>query len=310
MDIVCSTDNNFLLYLGVAICSICENNGGQALYFHIIVGNDVTDSRKAMLADMASRYGSRISFYSINESVLAEFPVGQPGQPPHITPAAYYRLFLASLLPDDIDKVLYLDCDILNVSGLSDLWGMDISGYAIAAAPDMYTCERSVYDRLGYPVSLGYFNSGVMLVNLKYWRDNNIQEEFMKFWYEHPERVLFHDQDILNFVLRNRKKTVHLKFNVQEPMLHKVLPLPDSFKSEIEEALSSPVIIHFTTPSKPWVSGCKHPYKKAYFKIHELSGLPKFKIVRRKISLYWRLRNSMNSLGILRKADGYRRVVL
>lgn len=101
---------------------------------------------------------------------------------------------------------------------------------------------------------------------------------------------------------------MHLKFNVQEPMLHKVLPLPDTFESEIDEALSSPVIIHFTTPSKPWVRGCKHPYKRAYLKMHELSGLPKFKIIRRKISLYWRLRNFMNSFGLLGNADGYRKV--
>lgn len=308
MDIVCTVDNNFLLYLGVAICSVCENNRGRVLNFHIIVGDDVPSSGKTMLSDMVCRYGGRISFYSINESVLAELPVGQPGQPPHISAAAYYRLFLTSILPETIDKVLYLDCDIINVVDLTALWDTNIDGYAVAAAPDVFECYGSLYDRLSYSSELGYFNSGVLLVNLKYWRENHLQEKYLEFWKEHPERVVYHDQDILNYVLRERKLVLSFKYNVQEPLLHEVNPLPGKYQPEVEEALANPVIIHYTTPSKPWVKGCRHPWKNVFFAYHGKSGLPKFKIIRRKISLYWRLRNFMNSFGLLGNADGYRKV--
>lgn len=311
MDIVCATDNNFLLYLGVALCSVCENNGGQELNFHIIVGDDVPASGKAMLSDMVGRYGGRTTFYSINESVLAELPVGQPGQPPHISAAAYYRLFLASILPETVDKVLYLDCDIINVADLTALWDTDIDGYALAAAPDVIECCDLLYERLHYPAEFGYFNSGVLLVNLKYWRENHLQEEFLNFWKQHPERVLFHDQDILNYVLKERKRVLHLKYNVQEPLLHEVNPLPEKYQKEVEEALANHVIIHFTTPSKPWVKGCRHTWKEVFYEYHKKSGLPRFKLVAKgKTSFYWKLRGMLVQIGLVKPLFKYRTVSL
>lgn len=307
MDIVCATDNNFLLYLGVAICSVCENNRDQDIEFHIIVGEDVSEPGKSLLSEMVGRYGQRMSFYSINESVLKELPVGKPGQPPHISVAAYYRLFLSTILPETVNKVLYLDCDIINVSSLAPLWDTDIDDVAVAAAPDVFECYDSLYDRLQYHSELGYFNSGVLLVNLRYWRENHLQEDFLEFWKQHPERVLYHDQDILNYVLKERKRVLHLKYNVQEPLLHVVNPLSEKYQNEVEDALHNPVIMHFTTPAKPWVRGCRHPWKKEFFEYHRKSGLPKFKLAgRQKISLYWRIRNFCMKFGIGGHENGYR----
>lgn len=307
IKIACATDQNFILYLGVMICSVCENNKDRDLSFFIIVSDDVQDSDKKKLSTMVTRYGQSISYCNIQESVLKELPVGKPGQPPHISVAAYYRLFLASILPENVDKVLYLDCDIINVGSLAPLWDNAIDDVALAAAPDVFECYDSLYDRLQYPSELGYFNSGVLLVNLKYWRENHLQEEFLEFWNQHPERVLYHDQDILNYVLRERKRVLHLKNNVQEPLLHEVNPLSEKYQKEVEEALAFPVIIHFTTPAKPWVKGCRHPWKSVFYEYHKKSGMPKIKLAKRqKMSLYWRIRNFCMRFGIWGKENGYR----
>ena len=66
-----------------------------------------------------------------------------------------------------------------------------------------------------YSPSLGYFNAGVLLVNLRYWRENNLSESFFEIINKYPERLRYHDQDVLNIVLKEIKLTLPLKYNVQ-----------------------------------------------------------------------------------------------
>lgn len=102
-----------------------------------------------------------------------------------------------------------MDGDIIVRNNLNELWNTDIKDYAIGAVPDQSEGLIVFYNRLKYPPRLGYFNSGVLLINLKYWRDNNLTEQFNKFLQTYPERVVFHDQDILKYTLRIRKNLYH-----------------------------------------------------------------------------------------------------
>lgn len=309
MQIVFTSDNNYLRYLGVAMCSICENNRGEEICFHVILSGEVQDEGKQYLEEICGRYGKGIKFYPIHNELLKVLPAGEAGQPAHISNAAYYRLFLSSILPEDVDKVLYLDCDLIAVRSLVSLWDTDMADCPVAAVPDMDEAALDKYRRLQYPPALGYFNSGVLLVNLKYWREHDCQGQFENYIAEHLDRIVYHDQDVLNVVFCRNKKVLPIKFNVQEAALMTRVNISWEYDEQLEEALKEPVIIHYTTWKKPWNEGCEHPWKSEWYKYLDITGVKDFKQVKKpaaKVSMMARVRMLMVRLGLLEPVYQYR----
>lgn len=308
MQIVFTSDNNYLPYLGVAMCSVCENNREEEITFHVVLSGEVKEEGKQYLEGICDRYGKQLRFYPIHNDLLKILPAGEAGQPMHISNAAYYRLFLASILPEDIDQVLYLDCDLIVEKSLLPLWNTDMTDCPVAAVPDMDEAVLDKYRRLRYSPSLGYFNSGVLLINLKYWREHNCQGQFEQFVAEHLDRIVYHDQDVLNVVFRENKKVLPIKFNVQEAALYTRVNISWEYDEQLEEALKDPVIIHYTTWKKPWNVGCSHPWKSEWYRYLRIAGLKDFKPVKKegKTSLYGRIRKLMVKVGLLEPLYRYR----
>lgn len=268
MEIVCSTDNNYVMPTGVMICSLCENNRSENIRFHIL-SSDITDDNRAAIERITGSYGKSVEFHKIDDDALSDFPIRREGQSSHISSlATYYRLFLGDILTDDITKVIYLDGDMIVRGSLAPLWDVSMDGYAIAGVPDTNNNTVEHYNRLRYPQSMGYFNAGVLVINLKYWREHNVKDEFFKIVREHPERLGCHDQDILNYVFRTCKKRLNVKFNFQNNFLfeHQYTNLSYDIIDEIDAALHNPVIIHYITGPKPWQRNCIHPYRTEFFK--------------------------------------------
>ena len=273
MHIVCCTDHNYIMPTGIMICSVCENNSNISIIFHVICNNNVSIEDKSDLNNIVNRYNQTINFYKIDNDIPACFTIGKENQPQHITISSYYRLFLADILPSDIEKVLYLDGDIVVRKSLESLYNTDIKDYSIGAVIDMSQSNISYYNRLKYSPSYGYFNAGVLLINLSFWREHNLIKEFIDFASNYPERIKLHDQDILNFVLRNSKYNLPLSYNFQSGFLykHEYRDFSWEYDEEIEKCYLDPHIIHYTCPIKPWGEKCNFPYKSAFFQYRDLT---------------------------------------
>ncbi|MFY7944385.1 MAG: glycosyltransferase family 8 protein, partial [Crocinitomicaceae bacterium] len=118
-----------------------------------------------------------------------------------------------------------------------------------------------------------YFNSGVMLINLRKWREENIESKFLEFINEKPEKIKYWDQDVLNFCLKNKWLRLPQKYNLTHFFFYPDVYPPAYFgmkQDEFEKSVKDPIIIHFTSHQKPWIEGCKHPKKELYFQ-YELS---------------------------------------
>lgn len=266
MNIVCCTDHNYVMPTGIMICSVCVNHTNCNVKFHVICNDDVTDEDKTALINIACQYHHSICFYPVNIEVPHSFTINKTEQPKHITIAAYYRLFLVEILPANIDKVLYLDSDVIVRHSLQEMYNTDIHDYAVGAITDCFEGNIEYYNRLRYSPSLGYFNSGVLLVNLEYWRQNKILQEGIDFATMYPERIVYHDQDILNYLFKNKKKTLSLKFNLQNVHLYKKIMISWEYETELYEAINDPYIIHYTSSCKPWKKKCTNPYKNEFLK--------------------------------------------
>ena len=129
--------------------------------------------------------------------------------------------------------------------------------------------------------SYGYFNSGVALINLKKWREENLYVKFREFVNKHQDRILCSDQDILNYVLRKDKLELPLTYNFQDAFMVVSPNLPRiswTKEQEICNASMDPCIVHFSTKhSKPWFKDCGSPYQKEfikYLKLTEWANMP------------------------------------
>jgi lipopolysaccharide biosynthesis glycosyltransferase len=162
-----------------------------------------------------------------------------------------------------LDKVIYIDCDLIIKEDISLLWDIPLNNFMIAAIGDIGGVFR--LEELGMPSSSQYFNSGVMVINLTKWRKQGVTSTILDFLLRNPHKIHFHDQDGLNAILYNDWLALPPNWNMQNNMLDKTTSVYFSQK-ELEEAKRHPSIIHFTGTSKPWEFDNTHPYKKEYYK--------------------------------------------
>ncbi|WP_287621123.1 glycosyltransferase family 8 protein [Parabacteroides sp.] len=275
MDIVCCPDKNYVMPTGIMMCSLCENNKEEEVTFHVM-HTDLTAEHERSLKNITERYEKKsICFYKISQNDLLNVKLGEKGQQ-KLSISTYYRLLMSSLLPENVRRVIYLDGDIVVCGNLKGLWNEDMECFALAGVPDAKLHQGKIeqtYNQLKYSPSLGYFNAGVLLVNLDYWRKHNSIKEIFDFVKSTKNGFLHHDQDILNYVFREKKKFLPLKYNLMPEFLlwppYRLISW--EYDEEIDqEAARSPVIIHYSI-AKPWIKGYDHPYREEFLKYKSLT---------------------------------------
>lgn len=264
MEIVACTDKGYVMPTGVMMYSVCFNNQDADITFHLIVDESVTQKARCDLKEAVEKFvNKRIVFYEVDSQRTKGLPTRTIFG---ITQAAYYRLYLTEIIPQTIDKVLYFDGDIIVRHSLASLWETDLTGYAVAAAIDMSSANIEYYNRLRYPSDLGYFNSGVLLINLDYWRKHHVIDMFSNFISNHSDIIRCEDQDVLNVVFCNHKLWIPVKYNLQHGFLKKNAKYDYwKYEKEVEEARKDPVIVHYTS-FKPWEKNTKeiHPFSSSF----------------------------------------------
>lgn len=286
MHILCSTDSNYIMPTAVMMKSVSVNNFDVYVCFHIIIDKSVDLFQKKQLQDVVDKKKHTVIFHTFDETLIDTFPRIGEVKENYITKATYYRLFVTKILPDDLEKIIYLDGDVVVDKPLKYLWEIDMSNYAIAGVTDMSEMIHD-YHRLGYDTKFGYFNAGVLVINLKYWREHNVIENFMDIIINQPERIKLHDQDILNIVFYNRKLVLPLRYNVQSGFLYKPEYQQmdyERYKDELHSAIYSGMIIHFCNEIKPWHKDCKNPLKRKWIKYLKMTKWKNYRF-RRKFPL-------------------------
>lgn len=271
MNIILCASDNYTMQCGVTICSVCENNRDSDVDFYVITDDDFTDEHKQQLRDLVASYDNKtITFIIVKENQIDKFIQFET---PWWTKHIFYRLLSAELIKS-IDKAIYFDCDVIVRHSLTDFWNIDLTDYAVGCIYDSMEGLIEFYNRLGYSSDLGYFNSGVLLMNLKYWREKGITDKFFDFIQKFPEKLKCPDQDVLNYVLRNEKLKLSSKFNFQSGFLfkkHRMTFDYSKYCNELEEASKDPIILHLSG-ARPWFKGrISHPYQSEWFKYKALT---------------------------------------
>lgn len=265
--IACSCDNNYIPHCGALITSIFVNNKKHDVEINIFTEGISVDNQHK-LQRLSNEYNQKINIVSVDSSKFSVFnslktKIKLPIQ-------TYFRLIIPSLL-SDYEKVLYLDVDMIVCSDLSELWHTNIEGKAIASAPDTARNISPSCKRLGYSESESYYNAGVGLYNLNYLRNSCLWEKAIEIVSKYPERIMYHDQDLLNMIYHGHFVELSIKWNFMQSFYMKEPSVVNRQLCDLEKYIHKPCIIHYTASLKPWFIECNHPLKNEYWKYLKLS---------------------------------------
>ena len=147
IHIACNIDANFIQHCAVTLVSLFENNKRADICVHIVAPY-LSEADQAILRNLAAPYGNEVCFYYPPKDLLQCFSIKKFGK--RISMATYYRCMFSSILPESLEKVLYLDCDIVILGDISEFWNTDLSGCGAACVEDIGKDEDERYERLHY----------------------------------------------------------------------------------------------------------------------------------------------------------------
>ncbi len=205
------SDANYSAFLATTIVSILKNaDPDDRLVFHIVDSGLTQNDRDAVEKLKDIRDFDFVFYQPDLQKYLHVFCDDIQSFPVVVN----HRLFAPSFLPASLDKVVYMDVDVVVLDSLRDLWNVDPGDAILAAVPDQ-NIRLSHRRAIGLDDDYPYFNSGVLVMNLKKWREVNATEEMLKIAVEIKENIDFPDQDVLNvYVARHARALAPKEWNV------------------------------------------------------------------------------------------------
>jgi lipopolysaccharide biosynthesis glycosyltransferase len=272
INICYAADENYAMQAGVSICSVLENNADDKFQFFILCDRYSEDS-KEKFAQIEQKYNTKIDLINVTAyletlSKTALYVPDAIGENGLIT-FMYARLFIASLLPGDVERLLYIDCDTFVNADLASLASYPLKK-TMGAVIDLYPVEYN--RRIAFKQEDLYFNSGVLLIDLNRWRALDIENKIMQNITNLTETYYMHDQDILNVVLKEEIEAIPLDYNMMyisraysaEDVLRFTGKTEATYYSldAIRQAQKHMVIIHYAGDyyGKPWNFPTSNPY--------------------------------------------------
>lgn len=240
-NIAITVDKNYSIHAAVMLYSLLFNNNAKDIHINIIVDFN-NFFYKIPILYVLKRKKCSYTFYYLNEKKIGftkNLLISH-----HISIATYFRLFLPSIL-NTIDKVLFLDCDMIVDGNIDELYMTNIVSHSLAAVTD--NNEERIQ---ALKLNNRYFNAGVMLLNLAYLRENKFESLFEDFITNHAEKIVFWDQDVLNATTHESMLPLNSKWNC----------LSYNYDKNIK-----PIIIHYAGYHKPWNGFSEHVLQDKYF---------------------------------------------
>jgi Lipopolysaccharide biosynthesis proteins, LPS:glycosyltransferases len=262
ISIAVAADEGYAQHLAAALVSAAVHLPPSARACFYVIDGGLSPVSRRLLEDTVSAHRVRIRWVGMPIRFLDGIRAGG-----HLSAATYYKILVPELLRRyAIDKVLYLDCDVIVLGDLTPIWQEDLRDYALAAIEDIGgQCRKK---ELAIPLSHPYFNAGVLLFNLRKWREERLTDRVLAYAAMHGERLLFHDQDALNAVLHGEWLELPPEWNLQSNMLT---------ANQRKVGLRRPIVVHYTGASKPWHYDNVHPYRNEYYRYLNMTAWRRYR---------------------------------
>lgn len=222
-------DNNYARCCATSITSFCLNNPTKNFNFHIMA-KDLSTTNKKQFEQLAQLYSINIYIYEINIDTLAKLPTQT-----HLPIATYFR-FILPLILDNVDKLFYIDADIICLQNADDFFNINLNDNIIGAVPDLPWMNTKRNKALNLRNHI-YFNAGMLIINIAKWNNFNTFTKVLQAIQNEPQKFRYLDQDALNLILTNHIQYLDTKFNCIDI---------NSIKQK------NIILLHFAAHPKPW----------------------------------------------------------
>ncbi|WP_037287232.1 glycosyltransferase family 8 protein [Saccharibacillus sacchari] len=256
MNIVFTIDRNYIQHLCVTLKSILRHTKTNLSAY--IIGKDLGEPDRRLIEENFIDDEIRFFFIEINPDRLLRLGIDTN----HLPIEVLFRLVAPELLPDSVEKAIFMDCDIVVLDDLAILYETELEGYLLGAVVDII---YEAYRILNLDSILDYFNAGVMLIDIFSWRKQDFTAQALKYASENAAILRYADQDILNGLLRGVWKRLPQQWNVITNLFENPTVFQKTFGEERHAQVSGrPSLVHFTGDIKPWSFFSNHPYRDRY----------------------------------------------
>jgi lipopolysaccharide biosynthesis glycosyltransferase len=281
VHIGCASNSAFLIPTAAMIYSAVHNaKSDTQLNFHLIDGG-LTDEEKRRLLQTVNRLDSRHTLYCYraDSSRLEGLPL-----PSALARETYLRLLAPALLPRELNRLLWLDGDMVLERDLADVWNTNLGAFSTGAVFEYGgSClaempgTAETHPLLNLDGKLPYFNAGFILIDLARWRSQQVTEQTFSYLDKFHKYVRYHDQEGLNIVLAGQWLQLDRRWNVQMSALRfwsrqQAANRPSWYVEDAQELNKNPWIIHYTD-SKPWNSAMLSRFRSRYYYYLRRSGI-------------------------------------
>lgn len=249
INVCVACDNNYAQYAGVVIASALANSASDDnLHFYILDGG-IEDENKAKINELKSIKDCQIDFVQIDNEMFSDYLSVKTHS--YISIPTFYRLKLPTLLKN-VDRVIYFDCDMVINGSLAELFNTDLGCCPVAGVKDL--------NKRMLKVNPTYVNAGMLVMDIKNMREQNVEAEFLSWTREHIDTIKMGDQEIINEVCKNQIKIVDDEWNVQS----------SNFTNR-SSYTKNPKVIHYVARKKPWHWASFSYHRDLYFKYLQLT---------------------------------------
>jgi len=264
MHLLFVVNDAYIPHVATTLASIFENNKNMQFVVHIMA-TDISEINHIRLKQFISSYNHKLDIKLINpENLEIDLSVcGKWGIFPSL------KLYAADLFPD-VDRILYIDADMICLGRINDIEKIDMANYYIAAVTDEQGSESHKI-RLNLSTNDFYCCAGLIWFNLTKWRKENIRQKCFEY-FNNPQNkdiIKYGEQDVLNKVCQGHIYELPITYNMfNYYWLYHKRNIPQRYKAQIENYKKNTIIIHFIDACKPWFKDCLDPKKKLYWKYH------------------------------------------
>ena len=252
MNIVFAINNGYTKPVCVTITSILRHNGNANFY---ILHKDIEPDNMRKICQTVKFYkGSTVEFIKVDESKFTDLTLNID----YISIETYFRYIIADVLPN-IDKCLYLDADIIVQGTLKKLYRTDLGDNYLGGVKDACIDATAYKPEIGFSSSDLYVNAGVLLLNLKKWRADNLSQKFLQNTKELNGKIKYQDQDVINMTCKGKICRLPHKYNYTTKDLK-----DNKYLAFLKN------IIHYTGCHKPWLADSKHKQKYIWQKYEKI----------------------------------------
>ena len=241
MNILISINNKYIDQAKIMLRSLKLNTNSNINIY--LIYSDISDDNINIFKEFVENEIGNINIIKFDEDINLPINID------HITKETYYRLFAPYII--DVDRILYLDCDLIINGSIDAFYNSNLDNNIIGAINNFDSDSYLYNERLGLAKDNNYINAGVLLIDVKKYKKYITKEEIIKYINNNLDILDYQDQDVINYLFHDNIKIYDYKYNYQ------ITQILDGYE---EYGMN---IVHYCNKYKPWNDDFIN-FKKAY----------------------------------------------